>query len=78
MVILGGMGNTVGVIIAAVLLTLLPEFLRRRGISHDHLSCASLLTHPAQLNRSIPHDHLFAADSIVLMLTRPQGLVHAS
>src|SRR5271166_345085 len=28
MVILGGMGNTIGVIIAAVLLTLLPEFLR--------------------------------------------------
>jgi branched-chain amino acid transport system permease protein len=28
MVILGGMGNTVGVILAAVLLTLLPEVLR--------------------------------------------------
>ena len=28
MVILGGMGNTVGVIIAAVLLTLIPEVLR--------------------------------------------------
>ena len=28
MVILGGMGNTVGVILAAVLLTLLPELLR--------------------------------------------------
>jgi branched-chain amino acid transport system permease protein len=28
MVILGGMGNTIGVIIAALLLTLLPEFLR--------------------------------------------------
>jgi branched-chain amino acid transport system permease protein len=28
MVILGGMGNTIGVILAAVLLTLLPEFLR--------------------------------------------------
>jgi branched-chain amino acid transport system permease protein len=28
MVILGGMGNTLGVILAAVLLTLLPEFLR--------------------------------------------------
>ena len=28
MVILGGMGNTVGVILAAILLTLLPEFLR--------------------------------------------------
>ena len=28
MVILGGMGNTIGVIIAAILLTLLPEFLR--------------------------------------------------
>ena len=29
MVILGGMGRTVGVIIAAVILTLLPEFLRQ-------------------------------------------------
>ena len=29
MVILGGMGRTVGVIIAAVLLTLLPEVLRQ-------------------------------------------------
>ena len=28
MVILGGMGSTVGVILAAILLTLLPEFLR--------------------------------------------------
>jgi branched-chain amino acid transport system permease protein len=28
MVILGGMGRTTGVIIAAILLTLLPEFLR--------------------------------------------------
>src|SRR6202012_1274441 len=28
MVILGGMGNTLGVILAAILLTLLPEFLR--------------------------------------------------
>jgi len=28
MVILGGMGRTVGVIIAAILLTLLPEYLR--------------------------------------------------
>jgi branched-chain amino acid transport system permease protein len=28
MVILGGMGNTLGVILAAALLTLLPEFLR--------------------------------------------------
>jgi len=28
MVILGGMGNTVGVILAAILLTLLPELLR--------------------------------------------------
>ena len=29
MVILGGMGNTAGVILAAVLLTVLPEVLRR-------------------------------------------------
>ena len=31
MVILGGMGNTPGVILAAILLTLLPEGLRRLG-----------------------------------------------
>jgi branched-chain amino acid transport system permease protein len=41
MVILGGMGRTVGVIIAAVLLTLLPEFLR--GFAEYRMILYSLL-----------------------------------
>jgi branched-chain amino acid transport system permease protein len=54
MVILGGMGNTPGVVIAAVLLTLLPEVLR-----------------PVAGYRMI----LYALLIIIIMLTRPQGLL---
>jgi branched-chain amino acid transport system permease protein len=65
-VILGGMGNTPGVILAAILLTILPEGLRAlsgwevlpgglRGIIKNRMILYSLLL-------------------IVLMLTRPQGL----
>ena len=53
MVILGGMGNTVGVIIAAVLLTLLPEFLRPvaeyRMIIYSFLLIVLMLTRPQGL-----------------------------
>ena len=53
MVILGGMGNTAGVILAAILLTLLPEFLRPiRRIPDDHLFAADhrlMLTRPQGL-----------------------------
>src|SRR4051812_37047929 len=41
MVILGGMGNTIGVILAAILLTLLPEFLR--PIAEYRMMICSLL-----------------------------------
>jgi len=65
-VILGGMGNTVGVILAAVLLTILPEGLRA-------LAAWELLPvwfrHFAE-NRMI----LYSVLLIVLMLARPQGL----
>ncbi|MDQ3624131.1 MAG: branched-chain amino acid ABC transporter permease [Verrucomicrobiota bacterium] len=54
MVILGGMGSTAGVAIAAVLLTVLNEFLRE-----------------AERYRMI----VFALLLIVLMITRPQGLL---
>ncbi|MDD5349540.1 MAG: branched-chain amino acid ABC transporter permease [Chthoniobacteraceae bacterium] len=65
-VILGGMGNTPGVILAAILLTILPEGLRVmsgweflpdavRGIVKNRMILYSLLL-------------------IILMLTRPQGL----
>jgi len=53
MVILGGMGNTVGVIMAAVLLTVLPEFLRPvkeyRMILYSLLLIVLMLTRPQGL-----------------------------
>lgn len=53
MVILGGMGNTVGVILAAVLLTLLPEFLRPiaeyRMMIYSLLLIVLMLTRPQGL-----------------------------
>ncbi|MST95412.1 MAG: branched-chain amino acid ABC transporter permease [Pedosphaera sp.] len=65
MVILGGMGRTVGVIIAAVLLTLLPEWLRM-------LPSFTLGNVPIQLTdfRLIIYSLLI----IGLMMARPQGL----
>lgn len=53
MVILGGMGNTVGVIIAAILLTLLPEFLRPvaeyRMVIYSFLLIVLMLARPQGL-----------------------------
>jgi branched-chain amino acid transport system permease protein len=66
MVILGGMGSTVGVVIAAILLTILPEVLRT-------VADYPFLPHwlgPLLANRMIPYSLLL----IILMLTRPQGL----
>ncbi len=65
-VILGGMGNTPGVIAAAVLLTILPEGLRAFA------AWDALPVWVAQIirNRMI----LYSLLLIVLMLTRPQGL----
>lgn len=66
MVILGGMGNMVGVCLAAVLLTVLPELLR-------HIAHIEALPDTLQRiadNRMI----LYSVLLIVLMLVRPQGL----
>jgi len=53
MVILGGMGNTVGVVAAAILLTLLPELLRPvaeyRMILYSLLIIVIMLTRPQGL-----------------------------
>jgi branched-chain amino acid transport system permease protein len=66
MVILGGMGSTAGVCLAAVILTVLPEVLRTVG------DCQWLPAPARELadNRMI----LYSILLIVLMLTRPQGL----
>jgi branched-chain amino acid transport system permease protein len=71
MVILGGMGNTTGVIIAAILLTLLPEELRRLS-SIEHLPGIAKEFPLSWIGniRMIIYSLLL----IVLMLTRPQGL----
>ena len=66
MVILGGMGNTAGVVVAATLLTILPEFLRAVS-RYEWLP--EWLRHVAE-NRMI----LYSLLLIILMLTRPQGL----
>lgn len=66
MVILGGMGSTLGVCFAAVLLTILPELLRY--VSKIE-ALPDWLQHIAE-NRMI----LYSLLLIVLMLTRPQGL----
>ncbi len=66
MVILGGMGSTAGVCLAAIVLTILPEFLRT-------VSGYSWLPDPVRdlaENRMI----LYSTLLIFLMLTRPQGL----
>ena len=68
-VILGGMGSTAGVCIAAALLTILPELLRFVARIE---ALPEWLRHIAE-NRMI----LYSLLLIVLMLTRPQGLFGA-
>ena len=70
-VILGGMGNTIGVILAAILLTLLPEGLRMlSGIEHLPGFATERPLGWIGDTRMIIYSLLL----IVLMLTRPQGL----
>src|SRR5262245_13136771 len=72
MVILGGMGNNVGVVLAAILLTLLPEFLRTMaGWSLPN----PLGPEPFSL-RWIAETRMiiYSLLIVVLMLVRPQGL----
>ncbi len=66
MVILGGMGSTAGVCLAAVILTILPELLR--AVS-DYAWLPEPLRNLAE-NRMI----LYSILLIILMLNRPQGL----
>jgi branched-chain amino acid transport system permease protein len=71
MVILGGMGNTVGVILAAILLTLLPEGLRMvAGIEH----LPGLVTERPLSWVGNTRMIIYSLLLIVLMLTRPRGL----
>ena len=71
MVILGGMGNTPGVVLAAILLTLLPEGLRSlQDIEHVPGIARDFPLSWIGNTRMIIYSLLL----VVLMLTRPQGL----
>jgi branched-chain amino acid transport system permease protein len=71
MVILGGMGNMPGVILAAILLTLLPEGLRSLGeIQHVPGFSTDFPLGWIGNTRMIIYSLLL----VVIMLTRPQGL----
>lgn len=71
MVILGGMGNTPGVVVAAILLTLLPEGLRSLGeIEHVPGISGEYPLGWIGNTRMIIYSLLL----VVLMLTRPRGL----
>jgi branched-chain amino acid transport system permease protein len=66
MVILGGMGSTLGVCVAAALLTILPEVLRYVS----RIDALPEWLRQVAENRMI----LYSLLLIILMLTRPQGL----
>ena len=71
MVILGGMGNSIGVILAAILLTLLPEGLRLLA-DIEHLP--GIVTERPLGWIGDTRMIIYSLLLIVLMLTRPQGL----
>jgi branched-chain amino acid transport system permease protein len=71
MVILGGMGNTPGVILAAVLLTLLPEGLRSLA---DIPSLPGISTQYPLSWIGNTRMIIYSLLLVIIMLTRPQGL----
>jgi branched-chain amino acid transport system permease protein len=84
-VILGGMGNTVGVVAAAILLTILPEALRAVSQSQWLVSATQTFTTnlPAEQQKSVLQQVqgffsnrmiFFSLILILVMLLRPQGL----
>lgn len=77
MVVLGGMGSTTGVILSAIILTILPEALRKISVLPELIGSGSpilkgmlgIFAEPAM--RMV----LYALILIILMITRPQGLM---
>jgi len=80
MVILGGMGSTTGVILAAILLTILPEILR--ALAHTDFIATSQTAIESVVKIHLPPLQgllenrliLYSVLLIIMMLTRPQGL----
>jgi branched-chain amino acid transport system permease protein len=80
MVILGGMGSTTGVILAAIILTILPEILR--ALAHTDFISAFQAALESVVKIHLPPLQgllenriiLYSVLLIIMMLTRPQGL----
>ncbi len=72
MVVLGGMGNIFGVILGAVLLTVLPEALRYIGEFEQYVF-GRVIVEPSDLRMLI-----FGLALILMMLYRPAGLMPAA
>ncbi len=69
MVVLGGMGNIAGVILGAILLTVLPEALRYIG-EFERAVLGRVVVDPSDLRML-----LFGAALVVMMLFRPMGML---
>lgn len=68
MVVLGGMGNVAGVVLGAVLLTVLPEALRYIGPLQQRMF-GEVIVDPADLRML-----LFGLALVLMMLLRPEGI----
>ena len=68
MIVAGGLGSTTGAVVAAIVLTLLPEGMRAMFLAFGGDN-ASLSQSIDQLRKPI-----FGLLLVVMMLTRPQGL----
>jgi branched-chain amino acid transport system permease protein len=78
MVILGGLGNSYGVMLGAALLYLVPEYLKRVSMLQENATFTALV--PPVLRDSLAHlsDYrllLFGGVMVLMMLYRPQGLL---
>lgn len=69
MIVLGGMGHIPGVVLGAVLLTVLPEALRYLG-DWQRLALGEVLVEPTDLRML-----LFGAALVLMMIYRPEGLI---
>jgi len=70
MVVAGGLGSTTGAIVAAVVLTLLPEALRSLFLQLGGLGAGESLAQKVDQIRMPVYGMLL----VILMLVRPQGL----
>jgi branched-chain amino acid transport system permease protein len=76
-VVLGGQGSITGSVIAAVILTVLPELLRN-GFTWLAAKAPQITQVAPNLSADVLRMLLYAFLLVLLMLTRPQGLFGAS